>query len=127
MSNSEPQSKATSSTELGDFVASLSEKDGLDTIAVTKNSLREEGAIVLKVFGEINEETTISNKLEVELAGEVRQLTMQLDPWGAGSPFEVPVYIEDELAVEDGVEFLQQYARDTTEANLYKLASGGGE
>jgi len=126
MSNSEPQNETTSSIELGEIVTSLSEKDGLDFIAVTKNSLREGGAIVMKVYGKTNEETNISNELDVEFAGEVRQLIIQLDPWGAGSRFEVPVYIEDELAVEDGEEFLQQYARDPTEANLYKLVTSDG-
>ncbi|QLC34356.1 hypothetical protein EFA46_009095 [Halarchaeum sp. CBA1220] len=126
MSNSEPQNEATSSTELEEIITPLSEKDGLETIAVAKDSLREGGAIVMKVYGETNEETNISNELEVELAGEVRQLMIQLDPWGAGSRFEVPVYIEDELAVEDGEEFLQQYAQDPTEANLYKLVTSNG-
>lgn len=126
MSNSKSQSEATSSTELKEFAASISAMDGLDAIAVTKESLRKEGPIMLKVFGETSEET-ISNELKVEIAGEERPLIMQLESWGTGSPFEVPVYIEDELAVEDGVEFLEEYAQNPTEANLYKLAASGDE
>ena len=37
------------------------------------------------------------------------------------------MYIEDELAVEEGVEFLQEYVQNPTEANLYKLAASGGK
>ncbi|SFT04673.1 hypothetical protein [Halostagnicola kamekurae] len=118
---SKSKSQNDGSIELENYVRSLSETEGVHSIAVAKESLLEEGALIIKVHADLSDVGSVDDQKRLQFAGDQTQAVVYLESWGMGSPFEVPIFLEGQVAVEDGVKFLKQYARDPKEANLYDL------
>ncbi|GAA0679057.1 hypothetical protein ACFQDG_00695 [Natronoarchaeum mannanilyticum] len=118
---SKSQNENDDSIELENYVRSLSETEGVHNIAVAKESLLGEGALTIKVHADLSDVESVDDQKHLQFAGDQTQAVVQLESWGMGSPFEVPIFLEGQVAVEDGIKFLKQYARDPKEANLYNL------
>ncbi len=121
MSKSESQNENDGSIELENYVRNLSETEGVHSIAVAKESLLEGRALIIKVHADLSDAESVDDEKQLQFAGNQMQAVVHLESWGVGSPFEVPIFLEGQIAVEDGIKFLKQYARDPKEANLYDL------
>ncbi|WP_226483239.1 hypothetical protein [Natrinema amylolyticum] len=118
---SKSKSQNDDSIELENYVRSLSQTGDVHSIAVAKESLLEEGALIIKVHADLADVESVDDQKQLQFAGDQTQAVVHLESWGVGSPFEVPIFLEGQVAVEDGLKLLKQYARDPKEANLYDL------
>jgi hypothetical protein len=107
--------------ELEDYVRSLSEIEDAYSIVAAKEFLLEQSGLVIKDHANLSYLGSLDVQKHVQFARDQIQAIVHLESQGTGSPFEIPIFQEGQVAAEDGLKFLKQYARGPQGTNLYDL------